>query len=68
MNYTAATNLLNEKVILITGAGSGIGAAVAKSYAHHGATVVLLDKKIPSLEQVYDEIVAAGNPTPAIYP
>lgn len=68
MDYTAATDLLKESVILITGAGRGIGAAVAKAYAHHGATVILLDKKIPDLEKVYDEIVAEGMPTPAIYP
>ncbi len=68
MNYIAAAELLKERVILATGAGSGIGAAVAKAYAQHGATVVLLDKAIPKLEQVYDEIVATGHPTPALYP
>ncbi|PCH66066.1 MAG: YciK family oxidoreductase [Gammaproteobacteria bacterium] len=68
MTYTAAAELLKERVILVTGAGNGIGAAVAKSYAQHGATVILLDKKIPSLEQVYDDIIAAGHSTPAIYP
>lgn len=68
MQYTAAPDLLTDRIIIITGAGSGIGAAVARAYASHGATVVLLDKKIPALEQVYDDIVAAGLPTPAIYP
>lgn len=68
MNYTAATDLLKESVILVTGAGSGIGAAVAKTYAQHGATVILLDKNIARLEQVYDVIVNEGNATPAIYP
>lgn len=68
MPYTAAPGLLNDRVILITGAGSGIGSAVAKAYARHGATIVLLDKKIPALEQVYDDIVAEGLSTPAIYP
>ena len=68
MQYTAAPDLLNDRVILITGAGSGIGSAVAKAYARHGATIVLLDKKIPALEQVYDDIVAEGLSTPAIYP
>jgi len=68
MTYTAAAELLKERVILVTGAGSGIGAAVAKAYAQHGATVVLLDKSIPKLEQVYDDIVATDAPTPAIYP
>lgn len=68
MQYTAPSELLQDKVILITGAGSGIGAAVAKAYATHGASVILLDKNIPALELVYDEIVASGAPSPAIYP
>lgn len=68
MQYTAKPNLLKEQVILITGAGSGIGSAVAQAYARHGATVVLLDKKIPALEQVYDDIIAEGFSTPALYP
>ena len=68
MNYTSTTDLLKDKVILVTGAGSCIGAAVAKSYAIYGATVILLDKNIPNLEQVYDEIISAGGSTPAIYP
>jgi len=68
MKYTASPELLKDHVILITGAGAGIGAAVAKAYASHGATLVLLDKNIPALELVYDDIVANGAPTPAIYP
>lgn len=68
MDYTAAADLLKESVILVTGAGSGIGAAVAKAYAQHGATVVLLDKNIARLEQVYDVIINEGCPTPALYP
>lgn len=68
MSTKAVTGSLNQQVILITGAANGIGAAVAKTAAANGATVVLLDKKIPALEKVYDEIVAAGHPTPAIYP
>lgn len=53
---------------MVTGAGDGIGAAVAKSYAAHGATVILLGRTQKKLEQVYDEIVNAGHPEPAIYP
>lgn len=62
------SDCLKERIILITGAGDGIGAAAAKSFAAHGATVILLGKTIPKLEKVYDEIVAAGDPEPAIYP
>jgi NAD(P)-dependent dehydrogenase (short-subunit alcohol dehydrogenase family) len=68
MQYNAAADFLKDRVIIITGAGSGIGSAVAKSYASYGATVVLLDKNIPALEQVYDNIIANGSATPALYP
>lgn len=67
-DYQAAPDLLKDRVILITGASDGIGAAVAKACAAHGATVVLLARTIHKLEKVYDEIEAAGGPTPAIYP
>lgn len=67
-NYQPATDLLRDRVILITGAGDGIGATAARTFAAHGATVVLLGKTIPKLEAVYDAIVSAGHPQPAIYP
>lgn len=66
--YTPSSDLLQGKVIVITGAGSGIGRSAALSFAAHGATVVLLGRTIPTLEAVYDEIEAAGGPQPAIYP
>jgi NAD(P)-dependent dehydrogenase (short-subunit alcohol dehydrogenase family) len=61
-------DLLKERIILVTGAGNGIGAAVAKSYAQYGATVILLDKVIRNLEQVYDTIESVSGVKPAIYP
>jgi NAD(P)-dependent dehydrogenase (short-subunit alcohol dehydrogenase family) len=67
-SYHANFDLLNKRNILITGAGSGIGHAVAKIYAQYGATVILLDKTVPALEQLYDDIEAQGSPQPAIYP
>ncbi len=66
--YTPPPALLAERVILITGAGDGIGRAAAKSFAAHGATVILLGRTISKLEAVYDEIEQAGHPQPAIYP
>ena len=67
-DYQPATDLLQDRIILITGAGDGIGATTARTFAAHGATVVLLGKTVPKLEAVYDEIISAGNPQPAIYP
>jgi len=67
-DYQPAPDLLKERVILVTGAADGIGRAAAIAFARHGATVVLLDKDLPGMEQAYDEIEAQGCPTPAIYP
>ena len=67
-NYVAPHALLKDRVILITGAGNGIGAAVAKAYAKHQATVILLDKNIPALEKTYDDITALNAHAANIYP
>jgi len=66
--WLPAPDCLQDRVILVTGAANGIGKAVAKDMAAHGATTVLLDRDVSSLEQTYDEIVAAGHPQPGIYP
>ncbi len=68
LNYSPPENLLQGRVILVTGAGDGIGKAAALSFASFGATVVLAGKTIAKLEAVYDQIVDGGNPQPAIYP
>ncbi len=60
--------LLSGRNILITGAGDGIGRALALGFARYGATVILLGRKVKKLEAVYDEIENAGYPQPAIYP
>ena len=62
------SNALENKIILITGAGSGIGRAAAISFANHGARVILLGKTIKKLESVYDEIMTSGGLQPAIIP
>ncbi|QJQ96658.1 MULTISPECIES: YciK family oxidoreductase [Halomonadaceae] len=68
IDYRPAPDLLKERVILVTGAGDGIGRVAAKAYAAHGATVILLGRTIAKLEKVYDEIEAAGGAQPAIFP
>lgn len=67
-DYQAPEQLLAGRIILVTGAGDGIGRAAAKSYAAHGATVVLLGRTLEKLESLYDEIETAGYPQPAIVP
>lgn len=66
--YSAPIDLLKDKTILVTGAGDGIGKAVALAYARHGATVILLGRTTSKLETLYDEIVAANYPEPIIHP
>jgi NAD(P)-dependent dehydrogenase (short-subunit alcohol dehydrogenase family) len=66
--YAPPTDLLADKVILVTGAGAGIGRGVALAAARCGATCVLLGRQVPVLESLYDEIISNGGPEPAIYP
>jgi NAD(P)-dependent dehydrogenase (short-subunit alcohol dehydrogenase family) len=68
VEYSTAPEALKGKVILVTGAGAGIGRQAALSYAEHGATVILLGRNVKNLEYLYDEIENAGYPQPAIIP
>jgi len=68
VDYQVSADALKNKTILVTGAGDGIGKQAALHYAEHGATVILLGRTVAKLEAVYDEIEAAGYPTPAIVP
>ena len=67
-DYLPRPDLLAGRVILGTGASSGLGRAASLAFAHHGATVALLARDEAKLEAVYDEIVAAGGPEPAMFP
>ena len=66
--YQPRPDLLKDRIILITGAGDGIGRAAAITYALHGATVVLHGRTLNKLEVIYDEIEGLGAPQPAILP
>ena len=65
---TATDIDLSRRVVLITGATGGLGRELAIGCAARGATVVLHARVVPKLEQLYDEIVAAGYPQPTILP
>ena len=48
---------VKNKVVIVTGAGSGIGKATAIHFAKHGAKVVVSDINLESAQKVVDEIV-----------
>ena len=48
---------VKDKIVIVTGAGSGIGAATAKHFAKHGAKVVVSDIDLDRAKKVADEIV-----------
>ena len=53
--------LLNDRVAIITGAGQGLGAAIAGEFADEGATVTLLDVNDAALAGTASEIEAKGG-------
>jgi len=67
-DYQPPINLLTERVILVTGAGQGLGQMAARAFARHGATVVLSGRSQKKLEQTYDQIIQDGGPEPAMLP
>lgn len=64
---TRAPRALDQRVILISGAHGGLGSAAAVACARAGATVVLLGRKLPKLNRVYDAVAQAGA-EPLLYP
>ncbi len=66
--YAPSPKALADRVTLITGASSGIGRACAHACARAGATVILLARDRPRLEETYDRIREAGGPEPVILP
>jgi NAD(P)-dependent dehydrogenase (short-subunit alcohol dehydrogenase family) len=66
--YVPNADSLQGRVILITGAGSGIGKAVALACAAAGAQTILSSRSVKRLEATYDEISARGGAESSIAP
>jgi len=64
--HTPAPDELAGRVIAITGASSGIGAAVALACARHQANVILIGRNAARLEAVHAQIEAASLPEASI--
>jgi NAD(P)-dependent dehydrogenase (short-subunit alcohol dehydrogenase family) len=62
-----AAGALAGRVVLISGACGGLGSVAAPACAHAGATVVLMGRKLPKLNRVYDACAQSGN-EPLLYP
>ena len=54
-------NKLENKVVLITGAGKGSGRALGEAFAEHGAIIAANDISPINVEEVVDGIVARGG-------
>jgi NAD(P)-dependent dehydrogenase (short-subunit alcohol dehydrogenase family) len=68
LQYVAPNDALRNKIVLITGAGDGIGKQAAISYAKHGAQIILLGKTVAKLEATYDDIMSIKEPIAAPEP
>ena len=66
--YQPAPDALAGRNIVVTGAGDGIGAAAARTFASFGANVVLLGRSRQKLEAVFDWIEASTATQPVIVP
>jgi 3-oxoacyl-[acyl-carrier protein] reductase len=60
------SKLLDGRVAIVTGAGQGIGAAVARAYAAQGAKVAVVDMNAESAERIASEAHAAGGDAIAV--
>jgi NAD(P)-dependent dehydrogenase (short-subunit alcohol dehydrogenase family) len=65
-DFTPSAQLLDGRVILVTGASGGFGRALCLACARAGASVILSGRNAGKLDRLYDEIEALGAPQPAI--
>jgi NAD(P)-dependent dehydrogenase (short-subunit alcohol dehydrogenase family) len=66
--WAPAADSLRDRVVLVTGAHGGLGAAVSRAAARAGATVVITGKRKRQLEQLYDAMMGEGLSEPVIHP
>src|SRR3990172_3552793 len=57
---------IRGKVVIVTGASSGIGEATAREFGRQGAKVVLAARRVDRLEALAQEIVKLGNSAEAL--
>tara|TARA_Y100001970_G_scaffold98563_1_gene123938 strand:- start:85207 stop:85959 length:753 start_codon:yes stop_codon:yes gene_type:complete len=60
-------NELEDRIILVSGAGSGIGKEASIQFSDYGAKLILLSKNLSHLEEVHNEIINRGNHEPLIH-
>jgi citronellol/citronellal dehydrogenase len=58
-----ANDLFKDKVVLVTGGGSGIGKAISRQFLQYGAKVYIASRKIDRLEKANQELEALGDVT-----
>jgi NAD(P)-dependent dehydrogenase (short-subunit alcohol dehydrogenase family) len=66
--HSVAPDEMRGRVVMVTGAGGGIGRAVSLALARAGAEVILLGRNVRRLEAVHAEIAALGGPEASIVP
>src|ERR1700680_508680 len=57
---------LENKVAVITGAASGIGKEIARTFAQAGATVVIADRNVAAAQEAANELGSSGPRTLAV--
>ena len=67
MHYQPKKDLLQNRIILVTGASDGIGREAALTYARYGASVILLGRNEDKLRSVADEIADISGVSPRWY-
>jgi NAD(P)-dependent dehydrogenase (short-subunit alcohol dehydrogenase family) len=66
--HVPAADEMRGRVVMVTGAGDGIGRAVSLALARAGAEVILLGRTVRKLEAVHAEIERLGAPEASIVP